>query len=761
MKSSVYILVLLFFLLAGCGLDGIQGAAPPAFGYYALFTQSHHVSKLLEDNKIEDASEVYNREEEFFKKIPKEQSGKEQSKVLSALAQKLNERFETRLENTLDSLKKIIWPGLPQNWESIKNAIASSRGISQEYYSHLILREPKYRLPLVDDIDIENTKWAGRFKNDVKKIFSRYEIGKWQEFFSIYPIKIDAGNFIETNWEDITSRLDEMTYSELKHVFSNYKPYLSPVQKEYIALNYFKAYMREKGSEKRHAFEDIVDGIIKTKAAELPLRNIPSSKIALIEITSPTLLKEGGVEFPVSVKIDLPIKTEKAPLEKAFERPIATKADILIVLDVAIAKVFRNIRNKKQVGSEYKSGTRKEANPAYQEASLLVQKTTLELQNANLQSAATNAQYCQGYGCLGKAFSQIVDAALVAAKREAYDAARQQLLSTPSTIDIDVYSPYYFNRATIKSAKSMTVFYYVIDRVQKKYFKSSFDAQENQSFVVLYNLKDTDRNLWKHQGNSNKEKDVSDFEKKALSVNLSSIINDYFQKKDQKKDLPDENQLRADFLKTRNRSVKAFLAKHYETKPVNDNRFESVVLVRNPKGGIGSGFFVKDDVVLTNYHVIQGARFVEMKMFNKHEIFGKLIAKDIRLDLALIKVQARGKPVKLFSKRSLPLGGTVDAIGHPRGLEFSIARGVISGIRDIKSKYAPSGKPIKFIQTDTAINPGNSGGPLFLRDTVVGVNTQKLAATELEGLGFAVHYGEVLEFLRRNQILIRNQENEN
>lgn len=177
-----------------------------------------------------------------------------------------------------------------------------------------------------------------------------------------------------------------------------------------------------------------------------------------------------------------------------------------------------------------------------------------------------------------------------------------------------------------------------------------------------------------------------------------------------------------------------------------------MVVVYNPKGGLGTGFYVRDDLVLTNYHVTEGAQFVEMKLFGGQESFGKVISKDIRLDLALIKTQSRGIPVTFYTENKLPLGKTVEAIGHPKRLEFSIARGVVSAIRKIQSKRASGGKPILFIQTDTAINPGNSGGPLFLGKKVVGVNTQKLAATGLEGLGFSIHYSEVLNFLRKNNV---------
>ena len=115
--------------------------------------------------------------------------------------------------------------------------------------------------------------------------------------------------------------------------------------------------------------------------------------------------------------------------------------------------------------------------------------------------------------------------------------------------------------------------------------------------------------------------------------------------------------------------------------------------------------------------------------------------------MALVRVQQRGKPVRLYQRRTVDLGVTTEAIGHPKGLNFSITRGVISALRRLPSTYAPGGKEILFVQTDAAINPGNSGGPLFIEDEVVGMNTQKLAKVEVEGLGFALHFSEINAFM--------------
>jgi len=124
----------------------------------------------------------------------------------------------------------------------------------------------------------------------------------------------------------------------------------------------------------------------------------------------------------------------------------------------------------------------------------------------------------------------------------------------------------------------------------------------------------------------------------------------------------------------------------------------------------------------------------------------------VRLDLALIKVQSRGRPVRFYTDKTIDLGKTVEAIGHPRGLEFSITRGVVSAVRQRPgiNLSGGGGKDVLYIQTDVPINPGNSGGPLFLGDRVIGVNAFGARKDTAEGLNFAVHYSEVLEFLREH-----------
>jgi S1-C subfamily serine protease len=234
-----------------------------------------------------------------------------------------------------------------------------------------------------------------------------------------------------------------------------------------------------------------------------------------------------------------------------------------------------------------------------------------------------------------------------------------------------------------------------------------------------------------------------------MKVTASALINDYLANERQSKPLPSLDKLRDEMVKDKNNALAEYKTRQFNAAPVNDPRFGSVVVVLNPKGALGTGFYVTPDLVMTNYHVVEGVKFIEMKLHNGMETFGKVVKSDVRLDLALIKVQDRGVPVEFYDKNNLDLGSTVEAIGHPKGLTFTITRGVVSAVRKKKSVFAVGGKEVLFVQTDAAINPGNSGGPLFLGQKVIGVNNNKLVGGS-EGLGFAVHHSEVAQFMKES-----------
>lgn len=152
----------------------------------------------------------------------------------------------------------------------------------------------------------------------------------------------------------------------------------------------------------------------------------------------------------------------------------------------------------------------------------------------------------------------------------------------------------------------------------------------------------------------------------------------------------------------------------------------------------GSGFIISEDgYILTNYHVVQGADEMVVRLQDRRELTATLVGSDKQSDIALLKVEANHlTPVKIGSSEALKVGGWVLAIGAPFGFESTVTAGIVSAV----GRSLPNENYVPFIQTDVAINPGNSGGPLInLQGEVVGINSQIISRSGgFMGLSFAI-----------------------
>jgi S1-C subfamily serine protease len=160
-----------------------------------------------------------------------------------------------------------------------------------------------------------------------------------------------------------------------------------------------------------------------------------------------------------------------------------------------------------------------------------------------------------------------------------------------------------------------------------------------------------------------------------------------------------------------------------------------------PQQGQGSGFVIDSaGHILTNYHVIAGARQVEVTLWNKKKYRADVIGSDRQKDLAVLQISAKNlTSATLGDSKNLEVGQKVYAIGNPFGFSGTMTRGIISSIRSVRS---PEGGGIdQAIQTDAAINPGNSGGPLLnSRGEVIGINSMIFTGgvEQSAGVGFAI-----------------------
>lgn len=153
---------------------------------------------------------------------------------------------------------------------------------------------------------------------------------------------------------------------------------------------------------------------------------------------------------------------------------------------------------------------------------------------------------------------------------------------------------------------------------------------------------------------------------------------------------------------------------------------------------LGSGFIIsRDGYVITNYHVIEDAEEILVRLSDKRELKADVIGGDEYSDIALLKLNASDLPVvKIGSSEKIQVGAWVLAIGSPFGFDHSVTAGIVSA----KGRSLPKANYVPFIQTDVAINPGNSGGPLFdLDGNVIGINSQIYSRTGgFMGLSFAI-----------------------
>ncbi len=161
--------------------------------------------------------------------------------------------------------------------------------------------------------------------------------------------------------------------------------------------------------------------------------------------------------------------------------------------------------------------------------------------------------------------------------------------------------------------------------------------------------------------------------------------------------------------------------------------------------GTGSGIIISSNgYIITNHHVIDGAVSIKVTLNTGSEYTAKLVGSDKTTDLAVVKITPEETltVAELGDSSVLQVGERAVAIGNPLGLEFfgSTTQGIISAIN---RKITVDNRTMSVIQTDAAINEGNSGGPLVnAYGQIIGINTVKISASTVEGMGFAIPISE-------------------
>lgn len=422
----------------------------------------------------------------------------------------------------------------------------------------------------------------------------------------------------------------------------------------------------------------------------------------------------------------------------------------IILIETVDTEVDREVTKVEEVNSTYRSGYREVYNPKYDQAVFKVQKARDKLSSAQISKAVRNTE-CGKADSLGKAIlCSILDNSGVNSAERAFDQAVAELNSTSRTLNEPVYEPYSFSKIYIDAEKKSTIRISLIDTKDKKLKEKIIKTTDNKKFVILdpERLPPTSKNLNSHRRGTTTEGYLDEWldepaipDYDHLSELIPMVVN--------------EGHLKEFHTGMRqvavNQEKKSSKVTKSNTRKEDSGAYEyedSVLIIENLSGGLGTGFYIRDKLIMTNAHVVGDKKFMTIKNNTGESFVARVLKTDLGSDLAVLTTKQSGKPLEFKPGCSVKTGEDVTTIGHPKGFEYSLTKGIVSRVRTMNNPFIPGAGRIKYIQIDAAINPGNSGGPLIdSNGYVIGVNTW--GAVGFDNLGFSIHCSEIEKFLEK------------
>lgn len=730
----------LMFLLAGCQSvmrvdNAIHEASP-----------DKEVNRLLDEGKVDKAVKVVVAQERFFSTNYGHPAVRSTADRLTVA---LDAKYSPKLVEVESKIDTIAWPVPYLQWEGALKQLAQ---VHDELIQFVKIPPFQYKLyrpkGYPKAVEALNAK-EELIRNTAAELFAEYPLITDKSFFEAYPVPVDGGQVMRENAEHWQKALNGFSTEDANTFFAAYGPYLPKSAKEEYAQRYFNSLCP---NPSKADISEILSAYEQCKAAELAPSRIPGLKIAFLQVTSPDLIRHKTLDFPLSVRMDIPFEANKASMIKMFSHKAVKEADIVVLVNISLARVERVVERNERVQSTYIHAYNQVENPEY-----AIVKTELEAASEQYHELLTDNSYTWGASMVEKFVVRDDKEERVNASKVRMEDLKVMMRNTPKFNRIPDYQPYVVNRAFMDISKYATVNYYIIDKRNRSYFRDTFDYKEKAFFTVNYGVHDRDRDPQKLLQTSVLEEDVVRYELEPVEVNLSDLLGQYASTPTSWKRYASMEPIHRSVAADVTRAQERFTESDFTYDKHADKRFESVVVVRNLGNNIGTGFYVTDELVLTNYHVVEENKYVRLKLFDEREVIGRVVERDVVLDLALIEADVKGRPVSFYNNRTLPLGLPLEAIGHPRGLQFSITRGTLSSIRkDRSANYRKAKDEILFLQTDAAINGGNSGGPVFYGNQVVGVTDWSYLHDSQgranQGLSFAIHYSEVFKFFDRHDV---------
>ena len=717
-----------------------------------------NLKSLVADEKLEEAERHVLQNADYFEK--RYASGVAASSDLMTVARYVWETgYRDQVEGYLRQLTPLTTLPPALNWRELNQTLTDTQALAQAIENDRVLRLAELGQKQASELREQQRrilKIASAEKSSILQDMSdpALENGAHSsEYVGTDRIQHSDFHASESFQQAAVARiLMGKTRASLASEAERLSDYLSETTKRSVDERYGELVRTDLLADGRITLEEIselkeISAPFKTETAAL--KNVV--KVGYLDLTGASFKDRNIFDFEISFAKDTGFELVPAA-EDTFKMEDLSQYDFVFVTDLTAAKVTRKFNKKAGIKSRYKSGARPAPNPKYVTATADYQMAMLELQRAQIES--TRQKACQGFGCV---LIGIAEGLSISTARKSVDKTAAALSETPQTLSLDVFSEYEFQPVAINSTKAATVNYYVIDVKANVVLQNDFAVQDQESFSVAYNVRDDDPDNSGIYRRFKTEDEVTAWEKRAVRISLSSL----FGSDGLKTAVSQPFKGVQNFLTSLSNRTYATAAPEYASAAnspglasssrsndtIADERFDSIVIVRNAQA-TGTGFYVTPDLILTAHHVVEDGALVELTFYDGTKSYGKVVDHDARLDLALIRAQATGKPLKIHTG-PIRLGETVEAIGHPKGYEFTITRGVVSAIRKQRSASLSSDNLVEFVQTDTPISNGNSGGPLMLKNAVIGVNDWIRIDKGSQNLNFSVSFNEIRNYLER------------
>lgn len=409
--------------------------------------------------------------------------------------------------------------------------------------------------------------------------------------------------------------------------------------------------------------------------------------------------------------------------------------------------------SEKVIYSQYRSGTIFLPNPEYNSI-------------VNRINQATNSPVYQSNSKLANNLSSTI-------RQYSINKLYAQLNSTPQVFEKDTYTDYSYSlfKETVNYEYLIQLDIYDSKIVKGISSSSKVSAGENFQFQTGFHPKDRERGLSAFNILTDKNDFLKRIDRKSLGAltdileSDNNILLNIIRLIKLKKRESDNNRILETLEIIGKELPKAKIAS-FKSKGEN-SVIESVTTISKPNfkvgnsivatlyaglspsvvtvessGGSGSGFPVETNIIVTNKHVVENSDIVKIVFKSKKSYVGRVIKKSKKYDIAFIKLISKKVLLNAMSMdTNLPqIGSDVIVIGSPIGLSSTVTKGIVSQIREINTR--------KYIQTDASINPGNSGGPIIdMNGQVVGINTSKIVAENVEGIAFAIPSYQIVKEL--------------